>query len=456
MRRALAASVALGAVLLVAGPSWAASPAGTSRTALVLHDGVRLYATPSTAARVITVLVQQSQVAVLGSSGTWRRVRIWNAVVGWVPRGDVAFRRPWTTVSTFHAPPVTYTVRASAFQPVRIPAVVPVRAARYALPDGSRNGTVAAGKLVVTAWQQDAHGTIWYRVQGGWIPGRAARLTTPDPAHVAVSGKPLWQAVSGKGMWLTVGSVADSDPRAVVDAARRAGITHLYLESAISPLGFHGRTVVGPLIDEAHRRGLAVVAWVYPYLYDIAADVALTRQVAAFRTASGGRFDGIAADLERNMTVPAIGAYSQLVRAYVGSRYLLVGVTYPVQSLATYPFGEVARTYNVVSPMDYWHQTRTATGLDYGHMRYGTAYARRYATDSVVAVRRVAADARVAPIGQVFDNFGHKGMGPNAPSGAELRGFLRGSSDAGAIGVSFFQWMTATNDEWREIAQYRY
>src|SRR5437588_12933671 len=43
----------------------------------------------------------------------------------------------------------------------------------------------------------------------------------------------------------------------------------LYLEAAISPLGFHGRAAVGPLIDAAHRRHIAVVAWMYPYLYDI-------------------------------------------------------------------------------------------------------------------------------------------------------------------------------------------
>jgi hypothetical protein len=68
----------------------------------------------------------------------------------------------------------------------------------------------------------------------------------------------------------------------------------------------------------------------------------------------------------------------------------------------------------------------------------------------------VAPDARVAPIGQVFDDYGHEGMGPYAPSAAELQGFIEGSKADGAVGVSFFQWMTATEPEWRTIDRFRF
>jgi hypothetical protein len=210
------------------------------------------------------------------------------------------------------------------------------------------------------------------------------------------------------------------------------------------------------LIQAAHKRGLAVIAWVYPYLYDLASDVALTREVAAFRTPSGDRFDGIAADLERNVSLSTVRAYSQLVRSYLGSGYLLVGVTYPPQSFPSFPFEETARQYNVIAPMDYWHQTKTAVGLDYGHMRYGYSYGYRYAADSVVAIRRVSGHVPVAPIGQTFDNFGRLEMGPHAPSAAEIAGFLRGSKNSGAVGASFFQWMTAAVGEWKAIKEFHY
>jgi hypothetical protein len=257
-------------------------------------------------------------------------------------------------------------------------------------------------------------------------------------------------------MWLTLGTMADCNPESLVDAAVRNGITHLYLESAISPLGFHGKGTVGHLIDAAHRHGLMVIAWVYPYLYDIASDVALTRRVASYRTLSGQTFDGIAADLEQNVEPGAIRAYSQLVRAYLGSSYFLIGVTYPPQSLPTYPFAEVAYQFNLISPMDYWHQTKTKRGLDYGRQAYGFAYAYRYAIDSVKGIRAASRQARIAPIGQVFDNFGRLEMGPYAPSAHEITGFLQGCKSAGAVGVSFFQWMTATDAEWRALQGFSY
>jgi hypothetical protein len=47
-------------------------------------------------------------------------------------------------------------------------------------------------------------------------------------------------------------------------------------------------------------------------------------------------------------------------------------------------------------------------------------------------------------------------MGPHAPSAAELLGFLQGSKAEGAIGASFFQWMTATDPEWETIDRFRF
>jgi hypothetical protein len=257
-------------------------------------------------------------------------------------------------------------------------------------------------------------------------------------------------------MWLTLGTIADTAPAAILDAARRAGITHLFLESAISPLGFHGRFAVGPLLDAAHRQHVAVIAWVYPYLEDIASDVALTRQVAAFRSSAGSGFDGIAADLERNVSLATIRTYGQLIRAYLGPGYPLVGVTYPPQSMPAYPYAEVAHDFDVIAPMDYWHETKTSTGLDYSSLTYGWTYGYRFTSDSINEIRGTAGATPVAPIGQTFDDFGRLEMGPYAPSAQEEEGFMVGSKNSGAIGVSFFQWMTATVGEWRAIQAFRY
>ena len=434
------------------------SSAELPRVALVREDGVPVRSRPGTTSPVLTILVQQSQVEVLRVQGTWAHVRIWDSIPGWLPNADLFYGGPWKSVSHYRAPQVRQSIRAHAPARLTARAVAETRTTVYSAPGSTVVGSIAAGKpITVSGWRQDSSGKIWYQTgASSWVPGDAVVFTHSNPGSTRVGGKPVWAPIAGKGMWLTLGAFQKGDPNALATAARRNGISHLYLESAISPLGFHGMSFVGRTIEAAHRNHIAVLAWVYPYLYDTAADVKLTREVAAFRTASGERFDGIAADLEQNVRLWSVRAYSQLVRSYLGARYLLVGVPYPPQSAPDYPFAELARTYNVIAPMDYWHQTATATGLDYGHMPYGFQYARRYAADSVAAIRRVAGNVAIAPIGQTFDDFGRLEMGPNAPSADEIRGFLTGSKASGAIGASFFQWVTATDTEWHAIRDYRY
>ena len=447
-----ARAVLTGAVLFVVLllPLTAGASSTSPRAALVLPVTASLYAKPSVHSLVLAELVQQTQVSVLRTKGTWRQVEAWGSLKGWLPRKAVGFRKPWKTHSTYQAPTVHYRVRAHPPAPLSAPAIATGRVSLVRAPGTASVRSLPGGAhLAVTSWQEDARGQVWYEIRGLWTLGPLRFL-------MATPGGRAWKSVAGKGMWLSLGTVSGSDPDALARAAALDGVTHLYIEAAISPWGFHGRDSVGPLIDAAHRRGLAVIAWVYPYLVDIASDVSLTRTVASFRTAGGERFDGIAADLERNMDVTHIRAYSQLIRYYLGPSTLLIGVTYPPQSIPTYPFAEVAHFYNAIAPMDYWHQTRTATGLNYGHMKYGYAYAYRYARDSVLTIRRTAGSAPIMPIGQTFDNFGRLERGPYAPSADEIRGFLEGSRDSGAAGVSFFQWMTATVPEWQAIRAFRF
>lgn len=451
MSRLLAACL-LAAIFL--SPSVLAKGTAHHRVGLILHDGVRLTATPDLHGRILTSLVQQTQVEVLKAQRAWYHVRIWASVTGWVPKKEVVFRKPWSTVSTYRAPETHSATRAygSAGISAAADTTSPVTIQRS--PGGAPTISLGVGSRVqVSAWQQDARGKVWYRVQAGWALGDAIAFRRDASRH---SGQPLWHKVAGKGMWLTLGTVTDSSPASLVEAARKSGVTHLYVESAISPLGFHGRSSVPHLIDAAHQAHIAVIAWVYPYLEDVASDVTLTRQVAAFRTSNGVGFDGIAADLERNIHSWNVRAYSQLIRAYLGDDYLLVGVTYPPQSFPDFPYLEVARSYDLIAPMDYWHQTQTAFGLDYGHMRYGSQYAYRYASDSVSSIRQTGVRIPIAPIGQTFDDFGRLEMGPHAPSRSEIDGFLEGSKTSGAVGVSFFQWMTASIGEWRAIQRFQF
>jgi hypothetical protein len=71
--------------------------------------------------------------------------------------------------------------------------------------------------------------------------GDTVQFASKRPEQFTTGKAPAWRILTGKGMWLTLGVIAGSSPDAIVAAAVHNGITHLYLEAAISPLGFHGR-----------------------------------------------------------------------------------------------------------------------------------------------------------------------------------------------------------------------
>ncbi len=47
----------------------------------------------------------------------------------------------------------------------------------------------------------------------------------------------------------------------------------------------------------------------------------------------------------------------------------------------------------------------------------------------------------------MFDMFSYGEPGGNEPSGVELTGDLHAAKDLGCIGISFFDWRTASPDE---------
>lgn len=441
---------ALGAALSFPAAALSSRSARSGQVEVIGQDGTAVYAHRATSSAVLAHLLAGNEVRVSARYKEWDSIGFWGGLSGFVQSARLVQKAPTARPSTYVAPVIKAPIRAAGPFALHVQAIV-AAPCTVIFPDGRTSPLFPGQRVAVTGWKGDVGGRIWYAVWGGWAPAQNLVLSQARPEEALGPHGPLWRIVAGKGMWLTLGPVTSSSPRAIVRAAQADGITHLYVESAISPLGFHGRHAVGPLLDAAHAAGITVVAWVYPYLQDVASDVELTREVAAYRTRAGNGFDGIAADLERNVQVGNTRVYSQLVRADLGPGYLLVGVTYPPGDLPGYPFAEVTRTYNVIAPMDYWHQTQTPYGLRYNHMRYGYAYGYRYALDTIGAIRAVDSQAHVAPIGQTFDDFGRFEIGSHAPSAAEEKGFIAGTREARASGVSFFEWMSATYAEWQVI-----
>jgi hypothetical protein len=190
---------------------------------------------------------------------------------------------------------------------------------------------------------------------------------------------------------------------------------------------------------------MKVVAWYLPGLDDVALDLRRTRAALDLRTDRGGSFDGFAVDIESQRVRPiarrnaAALRYSRALRRRVGRDYAL-GAIVPDQRSSTVspglwpglPYGPLASLYDVFLPMAY----STYRG-------HGNAFAYSYSRSNVEFVR-AATRRPVHLIG---------GIDPGL-EGGEAAGVVRGATDGGAIGASFYDFVGATDATWRALGTF--
>lgn len=427
-------------------------PASPGTTALwTVPAGTTAYAAPTVSGGVLARLPGDLPVRALGA-GTpgWASIALFGTLRAWVPRttlqlhpGDIA-PSPSTAVVATPAPPVPL----KASPPMPFVARMHSRVAVYLRTAPS----FAATRLLVLprrsafstdAWATDAAGAAWFHVHtpagAGWLYGDALVLDEPAPTQPAR----LLDPFRGKGMWFTYGLLATSPVTTIVAAAHAAGLTHLYVEVARSNKGYYGEAGLRTLLPVAHRAGIRVIAWVYPFLRDLPSDVTMSLAAARATAPGGDKIDGLVADVEENMSEVAVRAYGQLLRATLGPNVPLAIATYPPQWAAgkTYPFATAALTWNVIIPMDYWH-------LRSGPYSAATVYS--FVAESINRIRAVTSPTEpIEVLGQMFDL---QNSGRNSPTAPEIAAAAAAARAGGALGVSFFEWAHATPDEWDALA----
>jgi len=249
-------------------------------------------------------------------------------------------------------------------------------------------------------------------------------------------------AISGKGMWIWQWSQTEgADAAAVVARARAAGLHQLWVRVADSFDGFYGAAELDALVPAAHRAGLAVIGWGFPYLYDPVGDAGWTRAALDWRGPGGAELDGFSADIEMATEGVALSArrvtvYLALARQAAAGRPF-VGTVYPPTDRlwATYPYASIAPYVDAFAPMVYWSCTQPAAAVQQ-------------------AIARLATLAPVAPIGQAFSTAGTPGERAGAPSAAEITQFLAVARADGAVGASFWSWQAADAEQWAAIGAY--
>ncbi|MFN2505907.1 MAG: hypothetical protein ABR540_17050 [Acidimicrobiales bacterium] len=248
--------------------------------------------------------------------------------------------------------------------------------------------------------------------------------------------------LEGKGMWLWKYFQSEGgNPDAIVAKAADAGLRQLWVRIGDSKDGFYAKSVLDALVPRAHRRGIAVIGWGFPFLHDPVGDAQWTAEALAWRSPAGDTLDGFSPDIELATEGVALSArraqvYLGLVRKAAGSRLVVATVYRPSDRLwpASYPYGAIAPYVDAFAPMVYW------ACLEPGQT-------------AVQAVERLRTLRPVHVIGQGWDMSFDGGRGA-APDALETSRFLDASRRQGALGGSFWVWHLMGGEQWSALAAF--
>ena len=244
----------------------------------------------------------------------------------------------------------------------------------------------------------------------------------------------------GKGMWIHRFDRAEGgDPKAIVRAARAAGLTHVYLRLGSSKQGFAGREDLARLLPVAHAAGIRVVGWDFPYLQDPEADAQRGAEMVRYRTRGGHGIDAFSADIETraegtNLTTAGVTTYGARLRELVGTTFPLIATVPRPTPKRWFPYAEATAAFDAIAPMVYWINRDPAADL----------------AGAVAALAPLGKP--LLPVGQAYDPAldGTPHAGPPPPS--QIDRFMDAAAVRGALGVSFWVWDTATREQWLTIA----
>src|SRR5262245_45034266 len=284
---AAAAAVPAGGGVIAARPD--PSPPGAPADARITADMAVVRRAPADGSSEVARVFRNAQVEPIGPvAGGWVPVRVWSALIGWLPAASLTadpYPERDTRPGTGYRRPIPPAPVPSAALEVGASASTTAASTVLSAPGGATVGSLAAGTSVrLVGYLTDPTGRTWFELLRddlrGWVPASAIGIVARDPLAPGASGRPIAAPVAGKGMWATYDLLDRASPEAIVETMRANGLTHIYLQVGRSNLGFYGGPGLDRLLPVAHAGGVAVVAWVYPFLKDTTADVNLTMQAA--------------------------------------------------------------------------------------------------------------------------------------------------------------------------------
>jgi len=269
-------------------------------------------------------------------------------------------------------------------------------------------------------------------------PGLVPEASLPSPPPPAPRTHQL-SALSGKGLWIwQLGSTEGGDPGRIVARARAAGLHQLWVRVGDSFDGFYAGPQLDSLVPAAHRVGIAVIGWGFPYLYNPVSDAGWSRAALDWRGPGGSALDGFSPDIETAsegvvLSPRRVVTYLGLVRPADGGRPLVATVFPPNDHFfATYPYAAMSPYVDAFAPMVYWGCQQPG---DY----------------AALTLQRLSPMAPVHLVGQGYDMADERGR-QGSPSAAEVLRFLAVAKAGGAVGASLYVWQSLSDPEWSALS----
>jgi hypothetical protein len=203
---------------------------------------------------------------------------------------------------------------------------------------------------------------------------------------------------------------------------------------------------LGRLVDALHAHGIAVVAWYLPGFDRPGRDLRRTRAMLAFRTPTGGAFDGVALDIESprlknaKLRTKRLLSLAARLRQEAGGTPVYA-ITLPPRMLERrptawpgFPWGELAGLVDGFVPMAYTGSAFRGYEATYGYISRSLALLRALTGNPELPIHAAGGVA-------------------NRMGAEELQAFTDAIADDGRIrGWSLYDYATTGEAGWRALA----
>ncbi|MGQ0463804.1 MAG: hypothetical protein ACT4QG_00645 [Sporichthyaceae bacterium] len=271
-----------------------------------------------------------------------------------------------------------------------------------------------------------------------FVPPKPAVKLSDLPAPVKIGKRTVdLSVIDGKGMWWTTWPTTKYDVAKMVRQAKKADLQHIWVRTGGSRQGWYGDRLLTDLLPVAHKAGLKVMVWDFPFLSDPMADVARAKKAINGRWA-GHRIDGFAPDIETihegTFNHPKrLKVYLSRIRNAAGDMPILSTVMRPSPSqIESFPYKVQVPYVDAFVPMVYW-----------GCNEPGKVTAQ--------AIEFLSTMRPVHPLGQSYDMGKYAG---GVPSSKEIWRFLDVAKRSGARGASLWTAEQTYAPQWKALGKY--